>query len=370
MIIKPRFEGLAAHDTTTWQASLEEFTSRQLRPLLVAHRADASVLHATLRKLPRMQHGFEVHLHMHLPGKKILAATARGEQVPMTTERAVKRLFREAQRHFAQLHGQDRYRRKARRERLRELEQRIASMPPTIVEQAKQSVQALLQRLTLVAARELAYLRASGDLPEGYPTVNDVVDEAAVQTRAAWSGAQEPDKVYRQLLKNLFKTIDREVAAMRPYAQAESIDAAVQPDADDQSEAMVEEEMYEYFQPDDTLSLADVLPAPEPQGDETTADEVEDEQAQPEPRQRSEQAYALDVAKTLPIAWRRTLLLSVFETLGTADIADVLDADEAAVAGWIDQACNLLQARLADAGITLPSGSAREVVFAVLQARR
>jgi len=370
MIIKPRFEGLATHDTTTWQASLEEFASRQLRPLLVAHGADAGVLHATLRRPPRLQHGFEVQLHMHLPGKKILAASARGEQVPAISERAVKRLFREAQRHFAQLHGQNRDRRELRRERLRVLEQRLGALPAPVAEQAQQSVEALLQRLTPVAARELAYLRASGDLPEGYPSVNDVIDEAAAHTRAAWGEAPDAGKVYQQLLKNLFKTIDREVAAVRPYAQAESIDATVAPDADDQAEAMVEEDMYEYFQPDDTLSLADVLPAPEPQSDEAAEAESDEEQPQPEPRQRSEQAYALDLAKTLPITWRRSLLLSVFDTLSAADIADVLDAEETAVVGWIEQACSFVQARLADAGVALPAGSAREVVFAVLQARR
>jgi DNA-directed RNA polymerase specialized sigma24 family protein/ribosome-associated translation inhibitor RaiA len=370
MIIKPRFEGLATHDTTTWQASLEEFASRQLRPLLVAHGADAGVLHATLRRPPRLQHGFEVQLHMHLPGKKILAASARGEQVPAISERAVKRLFREAQRHFAQLHGQNRDRRELRRERLRVLEQRLGALPAPVAEQAQQSVEALLQRLTPVAARELAYLRASGDLPEGYPSVNDVIDEAAAHTRAAWGEAPDAGKVYQQLLKNLFKTIDREVAAVRPYAQAESIDATVAPDADDQAEAMVEEDMYEYFQPDDTLSLADVLPAPEPQSDEAAEAESDEEQPQPEPRQRSEQAYALDLAKTLPITWRRSLLLSVFDTLSAADIADVLDAEETAVVGWIEQACSFVQARLADAGVALPTGSAREVVFAVLQAGR
>jgi ribosome-associated translation inhibitor RaiA/DNA-directed RNA polymerase specialized sigma24 family protein len=368
MMIKPRFEGLAAHDTTTWQASLEEFTSRQLRPLLVAHRADAGVLHATLRKLPRLQHGFEVQLHMHLPGKKIITASARGEQVRAVTERAVERLFREAQRHFAHLHGQDRYRRKARRERLRELEQRLAGMPAAVVEQAKQGVEALLQRVTPVAARELAYLRANGDLPEGYPTVSDVVDEAAAQTRAAWQGAQDAAKVYQQLLKNLFKTIDREVAAVRPYAEAESLDAPVAPDASDQAEAMVEEEVYEYYQPDDTLSLADVLPAPESEADETALTQPEDE-ALPENRQRSEQAFALDVVKTLPIVWRRALLLSALDDLATADIAAVLDAEETAVRGWIDLACSFVYAHLRDAGVALPEGGVREVVVTVLQAR-
>lgn len=376
MIIKPRFEGLSTHDTNTWQSRLEEYASRQLRPLLVAHGADATVLHATLRKLPRQPHAFEVQLHIQLPGKKILTASAHGTQVNALTERAVDRLFREARRHFDHLHGQDRYRRKLRRERLRALEQRLAAQPAPLAAEARQSVEALLQRLTPVATRELAYLRASGDLPEGYPTVTDVIDEAAAHTRAAWRPAQDAAKVYQQLLKNLFKAIDREVAAVRPLAQAEPIDAAVKPDADDQAEAMVEEEVYEYYQPDDTLSLADVLPAPETDEDSAQADAVAENEAQdqaeaqPAQQRRSEQAYALDVVKTLPIAWRRALLLRAFDDLAVADIAFVLEAEATAVERWIEQASSFVHARLVDAGMPLSPDRVSEVVLTVLHTRR
>lgn len=44
----------------------------------------------------------------------------------------------------------------------------------------------LLSKLEAVARRELAYLRAVGDLPRDYPTLRDVVDEAIVRAEVEW----------------------------------------------------------------------------------------------------------------------------------------------------------------------------------------
>jgi hypothetical protein len=64
---------------------------------------------------------------------------------------------------------------------------------------------------------------------------------------------------YLDLLKHLFAVIDREVANSRQYGEAVSLDAPVEADAQDMAEAMVEEEFFEFYQPDDTLSLADIM---------------------------------------------------------------------------------------------------------------
>jgi DNA-directed RNA polymerase specialized sigma24 family protein len=59
------------------------------------------------------------------------------------------------------------------------------------------------------------------------------------------------------------------------------------------------------------------------------------------------------VLKALPVAWRRALLLAELDALTAAAIAEVLDASEAAVTTWIEQASAFVGARLADAGITV-----------------
>lgn len=68
------------------------------------------------------------------------------------------------------MHAQDQIKRKARRERLRELKVRIAAKPASAAHEAEVTRMPLLSKLEAVARRELAYLRAVGDLPRDYPS--------------------------------------------------------------------------------------------------------------------------------------------------------------------------------------------------------
>jgi DNA-directed RNA polymerase specialized sigma24 family protein len=357
MKIRTYFEGASDDAAASWPALLEELAAKQLLPLLQKHGANDTVLHATLSKRKRGSKSFIVKLHMHLPGKKIVTVNGEGKDARIASETAMTRLFRESKKHVDLLRHQDQYKRRARRERLHALKAEVAALPAATAEAAQAGIEPLLARLEAVARRELAYLRAVGDLPADYPTVADVVDEAAGATKAAWQPGRPQDAVYRQLLKNLFKAIDREVAASRQFGESVSLEARVPADAEDQAEAMVQEEIYEYYQPDESLHLADVLPAEGEAGAEAetgaAAAAVETEPGEAELEAASEAAYAADVLKALPVAWRRALLLAELDALTAAAIAEVLDASEAAVTTWIEQASAFVGARLADAGITV-----------------
>jgi DNA-directed RNA polymerase specialized sigma24 family protein len=342
MNIKLHYEGLTAQDAPAWAETLRALTNKHLTPLLAKHGVANGVLHVTLQKLKRGNKTYGVRLHMHLPGRKIVIAQGEGTTASGASEAAVNHLFREAKKHFEHLRGQRQYMRKARSERLQALKDKIAALPAPVVSQARQGVEGLLQRLESVARRELAYLRAVGDLPANYPSVRDVVDEAAVATQAAWRPASDSETAYRRLLKSLFQVIDREVAASRRYLEAVSLDAPMPADPRDAAESAVEEEIYEYYQPDDTLSLADVLPAP--------ADEEESE-ASPALERLSAQALVVDVLKDLPVAWRRALLLVEIEALALESVAEVLDTHVQTVEGWIEQARRFVETRLQDAGL-------------------
>lgn len=65
-------------------------------------------------------------------------------------------------------------------------------------------------------------------------------------------------EAYTGLLKHLFAVLDNEVASSRQFGEFVSLDAPVEPDAQDVAEAMVEEEIFEFYQHDDTLKLADI----------------------------------------------------------------------------------------------------------------
>ena len=78
---------------------------------------------------------------------------------------------------------------------MRELKVRIAAKPASAAHEAKVTRMPLLSKLEAVARRELAYLRAVGDLPRDYPTLRDVVDEAIVQAEVEWQSVPEEKAV-------------------------------------------------------------------------------------------------------------------------------------------------------------------------------
>jgi hypothetical protein len=128
---------------------------------------------------------------MHLPGKKIVSVTASHNDLTPLAHMLAQALFRQAKKHFDRLSAQDQIKRKARRERLRELKARIDTQPASVVQQARGIIETLLPKVEAVAQRELAYLHAAGDLPRDYPTLHDVVDEAIALAESVWTSVPE-----------------------------------------------------------------------------------------------------------------------------------------------------------------------------------
>jgi ribosome-associated translation inhibitor RaiA len=326
-----------------WPQLFEKSLEREVAPLLEKNKADETVIYVTLSKSKR-DGKFHASVHAYLPGKKIVAVKSAQAVLDSLAGKIAKTLFREVKKHFDRLRGQSIYKRKARRHQLRQLKAAIASRPQDTVSEAEEVITRFLDQLKAVARRELAYLRASGDLPADYPTVEDVVDEAVAATLAEREKGMSPEYTYRLLLKNLFKAIDRELAVARQYGTAIPIDMPMPPDAKDQSEQMVEEEFYEYYQPDDSVSLADVLPA-------EAAETPEEELSEAELETASEGAYKLDVMKDLPIQWRRAYQLVHTDSMSKGDVAVILNTTETHVEYLVGQADSFVRARLEDAGL-------------------
>lgn len=356
MKIKTNIQGVD-FSASQWESMLKALLDeRGVTALLHKQNLDETILHASLSGRKKGGAGMVVKLHTHLPGKKIVAANGEGKDVRGASEKAVAHLFREMKKHLDHLRGLDQVKRKARRERLRALKEQIAALPTTTQDEARHGLEGLLERLEQVARRELAYLRAVGELPSDYPTVRDVVDEAIAASEAAWQSGRPEQEVLRDALKHLFRVIDQEVRSSRLFGEAVPLDAPAPEDAKDQAEAMVEEEFYEYYQPDDTLSVADVIPAEEPDG-------------LPDAEQETQQAWTVDVIKDLPMAWRRALLLHELEQISPQDIAVIFETTEAAVNRWIEQALGFVHARMIDVGLDDGSGDPRTCVLRVLLAQ-
>lgn len=330
-----------------WQKSVEKAVEPDLKPLLEKRAEDSVRLQIVLE---RAKKGSRLTAcgHMHLPGKKIVSVTASHNDLTPLAHMLAQALFRQAKKHFDRLSAQDQIKRKARRERLRELKARIDTRPAPVVQQAHWTIEALLPKVEAVAQRELAYLHAAGDLPRDYPTLHDVVDEAIALAESVWTSVPEENAAYRDLLKHLFAVIDREVANSRQFGEFVSLDAPVEADAQDVAEAMVEEEVFEFYQPDDTLRLADII-ADSQHPDAATIAEQEELVDR-----SSEFAFAFDLLKDMPRLWRRIFLLLRVDGLDASSVSEILliPSQEDTVQRWLMQAEAFIAAHLEEAGVS------------------
>lgn len=346
MRIVPRLAKGTDYEGPVLAQQIEAAAEDLLLPLLRKHGVEDRLLHAQLTEVKGSTPRWRLDLQMTLPRERIATACAEAPDPETAVAQAVRRLFREAKRHFDLLIDRKRQRRQKQQNARAAIASRLAALPADIAPASQAGIAPLLERLRAVARRELAYLRATGDLAPDWPTLEDVVDEASVATREAWDPTRPAHKVWLALLRNLFKVLNREVAANRLFGQAVSLEAPPPEDARDQAEAMVEEEFLEFHQPDESLTLADVLPddtaplADAPAEDETAA----------------AQAFLADVVKDLPVAWRRAWLLRDLEGLSAAAIAEVLETTEARAETWITEAEAFLSARIEDAGIIQQAG--------------
>ncbi|MCZ3370784.1 hypothetical protein NYZ76_17325 [Acinetobacter baumannii] len=148
-----------------WQRALGNVIEHALKPLLDKHTKDSAQLQIVLDR-DKIKRQFLASGYMHLPGKKIVSVTASHDELTPLAQMLAKSLFRQAKKHFDRLHAQDQIKRKARRERLRELKVRIAAKPASAAHKAEVTRMPLLSKLEAVARRELADIFAGSQHPD------------------------------------------------------------------------------------------------------------------------------------------------------------------------------------------------------------
>ena len=335
-------------DSGQFIESIRQIANEKLVPLLEKYNAANTVLQAAISR--RKDNTITCKIHLSVPGKKILVARGKGPVVDVAVEDSIKKIFREAKRHFARLEAQHQYKRKERRKRLHELKAKIAELPENTRIEAEKLLSEFADKIKSIITRELTYLRAIGDLSSEYPTVEDILDEAMAATISAWKPGYSKDEAWQELLRNAFKSIDHEVENSRHYGKSISVYEPIPPSPENQAEAMTEEEFYEFYQPDEVLTFSDVIPERIEEAEEATALSEAEEFAESE--KASIEAYSWDVVKHLPREWRRSFILAKVESMSVKSIASVLGASEKDVHGWLQQSCEFVSARLINAGIS------------------
>lgn len=321
------------------KAAIKAEAEKKLATLLRRYGADNAPLHAVIEKDQDPAHALRLKVYLYLPGRKAVVATSSGETIDGLASDAISKLYREAKRHFASLRNAHEYRRKARRERLHDAKAKGASRPA----EEKGLVEARIEELRPVleehARRELAYLRAVGELPYGSPQVADVVDEALTTLIAQGETVATEEEVLPLALQHLYRAIDAELEAERIMVQSVPLDSELPDDPEDDAEEMVEEEFYEFFQPDEHVTLADVLHKPWAEGKGGIGDEQSD-------------VSAVELLKELPRQWRRAFLLLKQDGFEPKHIATILDLTADTVEEVLNAGRAYLEAKISEKGLS------------------
>ena len=340
-------EGSSA-DHVTLTRLIDDWSEKHLDPMLNSFGFSNAELQAVIDKYPKGAAKYRVKLHLHVPPKKVIVAKGNGNDLVTIVHGALERIRRELRKHIDRIRHQEVYKRKDRRRRLREQKAHLKELQPAVIEVIDRQAEPLRQRLERVIRRELAYLRAEGDLPPDYPTVQDILDEVMLTVKADWNESAADAALYPRMLKAMHDILDREVSASRVYGKAVSLEAAPPQDAEDQAEAMVGEELTEFWQPDEALHIEDVLADREAENPEQVLEEAEEA--------TDGLSYLLEVMRSLPIDWRRAMLLHDVDGVSVEDLALCFGRSADTIQGWIDSAGVFLDARLSDAGFTTGSG--------------
>ena len=205
--------------------------------------------------------------------------------------------------------------------------------------------------------RELAYLRAQGDLAPDYPDVQDILDETLVQAQRNLPDKPVAMDHWHWLLNRMIRVLAEEVTRYRAADGALALETSFQALDVDSAEDMVQEGIWEFYQPDAALRIEDVVP------DESGAD--------PETlvarRQRAHLMFRL--LSYLPTGWRRAVELVQIEGMTPEDAAASLDVSPDELNAWLVAAYSFLRAKLSDRGLAPPDASKADPAIQVILAR-
>lgn len=337
------FKGLPKESHEFTKEFLEQQMKRHLELPLSSFRPSRLQLHAVVEQ---MKQGYSVRLRLHVPPKMLLVAKAGGTQLPTAIQEALIELSSQAERHHARVSGREQWKRKARRQRLHALKTNRqgehleeASARP---DQESVVLSSLLSKLENYVRHELTYLRNSGELLDDYPSMADIRDEAFLRLQSQPKELTgSPDQVYERLLKHAIIVIEEEIANTREHGHDLSLEDKAPSDAMDEAEAMVEEDVNEYFQPDEEeLHIADLIPDVHIKTPEQDAE-----------------VQALDASyyllSSFPSVWRRVVILVYREHLSPEDVAqNILGTEVSAVQNILAHAEAFIQAHLQARGLT------------------
>ncbi len=307
---------------------------KDLAPLLQHFDNELVRLHGLVERHTKRRL-YRTSLRLQLP-RKVLAAQEEGEDIELVLRDAFAELARQLKKYKSRLNNEPLWQRPARRRQLREL---VKGGDRTAEQQAlfRDLIKSHLKGLYNFVRREIAYLTASGELLPGQVTPDDVVDDVVVRAYAQQSQQPASLALEHWLRKLALEVLDEQVARRLPSACLVSLETPVESEIEED-----DEQLYEYYQPDEALRLEDLIVSPEASAPESAL-------ARYELALRSQQLLAW-----LPRPWRQVVVLADVDGLSDEEIAAVLGIPVAMVASLRQFAEAYLRTKLRDGGYAAP----------------
>ncbi len=328
------------------EAALLEQRLARFRPDLVHLEASVSQTRGKKR--------LQADLRLELPSG-VIAARADGFETEPVLRKAFAALGRRLDRHLALLQRRPEWKRPARRAR-------IGRPLPPARDRAEAERRALyfeliedhLDQVYNTVRRELTYLEASGAVPVGSLSVRGLVDATILAGLDRFEQRPTEFSIGGWLTRLAYQTIESEARAARRALPEGIAPLDEAPDEPAREPTEADQELYEFYQPDEMLLLEDLVADDE-------GEQAEDWMA------RREAALALHRALAdLPALWRKTFLRLHMQDETAEQAAAALDLSAAEVARIAEAARAFLRQRLVEAGhasdsadAALAAGSAR-----------
>ena len=313
---------------------LEALAKKHLEQHLAHFEPDLVELHAILEKSTHHKNLHRVALRLNVPGG-LLTSENTADSMMAAAKAALTELERQLIERLERMRGEDEWRRKERRERLRRLRAAVAGRPQEERDFFKQVIRPHLPVLRRFVRFELSHLRARGVLTSDEPTVDDVMDEVLARAYRNLDRHQDPRAAVHWLFKIGVDVLTEEARRSRVRNRMLSLEG---PPPREPTDISIDETMFDFYQPDDLVKVEDLVAAPS----------ADPEQALTQKEIRRHFASLLAI---LPANWRRAVMLARVEGMPLPEVAKVLDSSEAQVREWLKNADLYLRAELAELGI-------------------
>ncbi len=318
-------------------ALVRELADRDVERRLATVPDGGRRLEAVLEQHPA-RHLYRASLRLRLP-RQSLIAWEEGEDGEGVVREAFAELSRQIDRYIARVKGTPEWRRPARRERLRALK---AAMPERSEEERTLYVELVrdhLGGLERFIRRELAFLRAQGELESDYPTPDDILDAALLRGFRAFHDRPAHMEIEAWLRHLAIEVTAEEVARARGLPEdALSLEERV---VEVPITGFIDDEFYEFYQPDEVLKVEDEIPVPEETPEEALGD-------------LELRRSLVRLLTLLPTLWRRAVTMAWLDGLPPEQVGAALHCSPDEIRRVLEHADAFLQAKLGDAGYSLP----------------